>query len=660
MCVYFATNLIAMKNLNVIFAVVLFSMNLLGQKEHVLVSVFGEANLEQVAKLDAVAQMQQTFTDFTISKAFPDSRNIDLLEVYEISCACDLSAIILELKKFPTTFSGIEYVPAFDLLVEVPNDYSLAIQNDYALDLIQAINAWGITKGKQEVVVGISDSNYDLNHEEFQGKLVHAQPHMSHTNITHGTAVASLAAGATNNSKGKSAIGYNSMLTLHDMSYNSLLAAKNKGAKVINLSWASSCSFISYHQQVINEVIEGGVTIVAAAGNGSTCGGPTNLVYPAAYDGVIAVSSIGPNYNHERTIGNPSTTHQHNASVDLCAPGYDVALALPNNTYGYSSGTSFAAPMVAGTVALMYAVNDRLNHCEVEHLLKSTALNIDSLNENYAGMLGAGALNAFKAVEATVDFENTAIAYIFNEEFGITGQNQIVVSSGAPIDYFDQSLIDTYTNANGDWINEYEVIITYQGGCTVKTSIKEDVVDLQDSIIVLPVEGLNITAALKNNEGVIEWSTESESNSSHFELQKSVDGIVWETLTEVNAAGYATSKSHYSFMDRNVNNTVQYYRLNQFDFNGQSQLSDIVSLQNNNTETIKVYPNPAVNHVSIATSSNLQEVIILDAQGRTWMHEYTDQTQLKFDVSNLPNGYYNIQLHLSNGHVEQSKLVVAH
>jgi len=635
----------------VISSLITFSQN---QKEHVLFSVLNEDNSSTII----FSEMEENFTNFNLKKAFPSSRKKELSNVYEITCSCDLMDVINDLKKYPSNFNGIEYVPNFDLLVETPNDYSLVITNDYSLDLIRAKEAWGITQGNQEVIVGVSDSNYDLAHEELKDKFIYVQPHMTHTNITHGTAVASLVGGATNNSKGKSSIGYNSMLTLHDMSYNGLLEAKNKGAKVINISWASSCFFINYHQEVINEVLESGVTIVAAAGNGTTCGGPTSLVYPASYDGVISVSSIGPNYNHERIIGDPSTTHQHNSSVDLCAPGYDVALALPNNSYGYSSGTSFATPIVSGTVALMYSLNDRLNHCEVEYLLKSTTLNIDSLNENYLGMLGTGVLDSFKAVEATVDFKNTTINYIFNEEFGITGQNQIVVSGDAPINYFDYYLIDTYQNLNGDWIDEYEVIITYQGGCTVKTSIKEDVVDLQDSIIVLPVEGLSITATLKNNEGVIEWSTESENNSSHFELQKSIDGVIWETLTKVNAVGYSTSKSHYSFMDRNVPNRIQYYRLNQVDFNGYSELSDIVSLQNKEIEMIKIYPNPAKNVVSILTSDDIQQVTIVDGQGKIWVNQAINDIQSKIDVSKLPNGYYSIQSHLTNGDVNQNKLIV--
>ncbi len=58
------------------------------------------------------------------------------------------------------------------------------------------------------------------------------------------------------------------------MNYNEVLDASYAGHRVINLSWSSGCSYNQYVQDIINEVYENGTFIVAAAGNGSTCGGP--------------------------------------------------------------------------------------------------------------------------------------------------------------------------------------------------------------------------------------------------------------------------------------------------------------------------------------------------------------------------------------------------
>ena len=88
------------------------------------------------------------------------------------------------------------------------------------------------------------------------------------------------------------------------------------------------------------------------------------------FDNVFSVTSIGSSDNHEKNIGDPNSTHQHNDMVDLCAPGYDVKVQPDHNWELYSSGTSFAAPFVSGTVALMLSVNHCLDNEDIELILK--------------------------------------------------------------------------------------------------------------------------------------------------------------------------------------------------------------------------------------------------------------------------------------------------
>jgi subtilisin family serine protease len=265
------------------------------------------------------------------------------------------------------------------------------------LNLIGAQAAWDITTGNSSVVIGVSDQNFEVTHEELVGKVLFYDPTNTATK-THGTAVAINAAGKTNNGVGKSSIGYNSSLKLYRMNYNDALAASYAGARILNLSWTSGCTYNSYAQAAIDEIWNNNTFIVASAGNGTTCGGANNLVYPAAYNHVFAVTSIGPNDNHERTPGNALSTHQHNSSVDICAPGYDVAISAGPGWYLTNNGTSFAAPYVSGTAALMVAANPCLTNDQLEAILKESAVNIDALNPSYVGKLGAGRLNSAEAV----------------------------------------------------------------------------------------------------------------------------------------------------------------------------------------------------------------------------------------------------------------------
>jgi len=342
----------------------------------------------------------------SIEKAFPASRRA-LSNVYEISCQCDANDLLAATAKLSDIFEMPEIAEAPTTLF-TPNDYALAYPNDYALELIKAKGAWDVSRGKASVVIAITDMNYHTNHEELVGKYTVQTPNAS-TDYTHGTAVAITAAGNTGNNQGKSAIGYFSSLQLRTVSYNEVIAASYSGAHIVNMSWATGCTFNTYAQQAIDEAHANGTVLVASAGNGSTCGGANNLVYPAAYNHVIAVSSVGPNDNHERVIGNPFTTHQHNASVDICAPGYDVAISTAPGVYTTGSGTSFAAPLVSGTIALMLAKNPCLTPDQVEYILKTSAVNIDALNPNYIGKLGAGRLDAEAALIMAANFSTYTV-----------------------------------------------------------------------------------------------------------------------------------------------------------------------------------------------------------------------------------------------------------
>ena len=333
----------------------------------------------------------------SVEYVFSNSRNPELKKVVQFTCDCVAENLYADLVNKTKSVRGVELAPVYETLA-TPNDYTTVFPNDYALNLIGAQAAWDITTGDSSVIIGVSDQNFDVSHEELVGKVLFYDATNTSTK-THGTAVAINAAGNTNNAIGKSSIGYNSSLKLYRMNYNDALAASYAGAKVLNLSWTSGCTYNSYAQAAIDEIWNNRTFIVASAGNGTTCGGASNLVYPAAYNHVFAVTSIGPNDNHERTPGNLATTHQHNSSVDICAPGYDVAISAGPGWYLTNNGTSFAAPYVTGTVALMIAANPCITNEKIESLLLESAVNIDALNPSYAGQLGAGRLNAALAVE---------------------------------------------------------------------------------------------------------------------------------------------------------------------------------------------------------------------------------------------------------------------
>lgn len=410
-----------------------------------------------------------------VKLAFPASKSRELQKVYEIECNCNQAVLSAALDKPIPGLSNPEEVPSIELLYE-PNDYNAYYTPDYALDLINAKGAWDLSTGDTNIIVGVSDANFDVNHTELVGKLMYVEPGMSNPNINHGTAVAITVAGNSDNGFGKSSIGFNTRLRLYTMGYNQILQACYDGVKVINMSWASGCSYNDYCQSVIDEIYNNGVILVASAGNGGTCGGPTNLVYPSAYNHVISVTSIGFDDSHEKF--NPSTgvytTHQHNATVDISAPGYIVPLCIAGNNFSYMNGTSFASPFVSGTIALMLDVNPCLNAEDVEYILKQSSTNIDAINPNYVGIIGAGRLNAAAAVAmaknyAKLAFTSQQLDFLCETQTGTASLS--VVGGVGPY---------TYTWENGDTdstssnlpIGTHIVSVTDAQGCIGDTTVE--------------------------------------------------------------------------------------------------------------------------------------------------------------------------------------------
>jgi hypothetical protein len=480
----------------------------------------------------------------SVEKAFTATRSRSLSNVYEITCNCNENDLLSGLAKLSTYFQSPELVTSPEVLY-TPNDFSLSVANDYALNLINAQGAWDITRGDSSVVIAITDANFYLLHEELVGQYSYVSSN-SNTNYAHGTAVAITAAGNTNNGIGKSSIGYNSTLQLRAMTFNEVLEASYSGAKVVNMSWSSGCYFNAYAQQVIDEAYSNGTILVASAGNGGTCGGASNLVYPASYDHVIAVSSVGPLDNHERFYGDATSTHQHNATVDICAPGYDVALSTAPGVYVTGNGTSFASPYVSGTIALMLSVNPCLTPDQVEYILKQTAVNIDAMNPSYVGLLGAGRLDASAAVRMASTFSTAILTAETVSECEHMTQSIVLdlsnIAAPYSINWNNGSTDSVLTNVA---VGNYSALVRDANGCVgyYATSI--------DTLMPIAVDAA-VTAVVCNgtNTGSIEavvtgghsgysyiWSTGSTTSSTN----DLVAGTYTLTVTDVKGCIKETS-----------------------------------------------------------------------------------------------------------------------
>ncbi|WP_461486216.1 hypothetical protein, partial [Pedobacter sp.] len=120
----------------------------------------------------------------------------------------------------------------------------------------------------------------------------------------------------------------------------------------------------------------------------------------------------------------------------------------------------------------------------------------------------------------------------------------------------------------------------------------------------LPVELTSFNASAKTYGALLEWQTLTETNNSHFIVEKSIDGTSFQTINTVSGKGTTQEKSNYQFTDANFAQSA-YYRLTQVDLNGNKKVyDDLVKYLKalGATEKIAVYPNPTV--ASVFVKSN--------------------------------------------------------
>ncbi|MFD1184733.1 T9SS type A sorting domain-containing protein [Pontibacter rugosus] len=185
-------------------------------------------------------------------------------------------------------------------------------------------------------------------------------------------------------------------------------------------------------------------------------------------------------------------------------------------------------------------------------------------------------------------------------------------------------------------------------------------------IKTLPVELVAFKGKATASGIALEWSTASEKDNDYFEVQHSADGESFSAIGRVQGVGNSSNSLSYTFTDTRPKAGVNYYRLEQVDFDGQSQESKVIAVEVRKSvanNQMQVYPNPAINnYVRIAMQNSSKSILqIMDVNGRQIYHQEIQQGAQELEVSiadlRIPKGLYYINLQGENGRQTQ-KLIV--
>ncbi len=170
---------------------------------------------------------------------------------------------------------------------------------------------------------------------------------------------------------------------------------------------------------------------------------------------------------------------------------------------------------------------------------------------------------------------------------------------------------------------------------------------------VLPVSLSNFNCSIKNNNVLLNWETLNEINASYFNIEKSTDGIIFETIGKVNSAGNSTTNMQYSFVDEKPF-YINHYRLKQVDDNGRIGYSKIVSIKAPPLNPITIFENPVKNNLQIKLNIDQLKnanIIIMDFTGRKLLTQKAISGFQKIDITKLNSGQYVIQLVVEDGNL---------
>ncbi len=273
---------------------------------------------------------------------------------------------------------------------------------------IDAYGAWDTTLGSTAITVAVLDTGLDKNHEDIGNTLQgydfaddDNDPSPAGGNCNgHGTHVAGTVGALTDNGVGVAGTAQTTILPVKVFTKahgcgaawswvaDGITYATDEGADVITMSLGcSTCDPNQAIEDAVQYAWDHGVLVIASAGNSGPC---TDCVgYPASNPNVMAIAAL----EEDGTVASYSSS---GPEVEISAPGSSILSTLPGDSYGSYSGTSMAAPHVAGTAALVLATGTMTNADLRDHL-KATAVDLGYA----ASAQGAGATNACEAVGST-------------------------------------------------------------------------------------------------------------------------------------------------------------------------------------------------------------------------------------------------------------------
>ena len=228
-------------------------------------------------------------------------------------------------------------------------------------------------------------------------------------------------------------------------------------------------------------------------------------------------------------------------------------------------------------------------------------------------------------------------------KFHDTADNDQIIINGGTLsvtnDIKDLDNSDASITGNG---GSLEAAVIEDNALADEITVTGSGVVTEGGIEVLPVELLTFSGTVNNGRIEITWITAAEVNNELFELQRSLDGEHFEIVSVIQGNGTTNAQSTYKYYDDQILSDLVFYRLEQFDHDGKSEILPTISINTNNSspsQNISVFPNPTATYLQVTMASKAGEgtssISILDINGKVvWSNKDFNGFQ-KIDLMTL-------------------------
>jgi hypothetical protein len=174
-----------------------------------------------------------------------------------------------------------------------------------------------------------------------------------------------------------------------------------------------------------------------------------------------------------------------------------------------------------------------------------------------------------------------------------------------------------------------------------------------ENAALVPIKLSYFGGNYSNNAVTLNWKYDTQTNFSHFVVEKSLDGITFNGIKNI----YLSNVQIYNYKDIDLNNaSVFYYRLKLVDKDGKFTYSNVIKIQTGAVNTFSILGNPVKDHLNVTGLTVGATLALYDNTGKMLLQKNIQDQSLLMDISFLPSGVYYLN-YSNNGSVENKKIM---